>query len=382
MRRALSLLSCVLLAACATPPAAPPPAALFNDQLFGPPSERVGADEVFAVSDAMRQFIATEITGQAHRKGAQAALIEALYTKGRLQLEYDASVTRNAAEAFEARAGNCLSLVIMTAAFAKELGLPGRYQSAYLEAVWMRSENLLLRSGHINVTLGHRFVDLRTNPMLAPTTIDFLPAEEVRGLPTREIPEHTVVAMYMNNRAAEALAQDRLDDAYAWARAAIRHDPALPMAYNTLGVVYLRHGNLPQAALAFGHVLEREPRNTRALFNLAETLTRQGRSAEAGELLRRLAQLEPEPPFHYFNLGLAAMKRDDFRAARALFAKEVARADYNAEFHYWLGLAHFRLGDVDAARKHLGLAAELGATRADRERYSAKLAWLRARGGR
>jgi tetratricopeptide (TPR) repeat protein len=152
--------------------------------------------------------------------------------------------------------------------------------------------------------------------------------------------------MYMNNRAAEALAQDRLDDAYAWARAAIRHDPALPMAYNTLDVVYLRHGDLPQAALAFGHVIEREPHNTRALFNLAETLSRQGRSAEAGELLRRLAQLEPEPPFHYFNLGLAAMKRDDFETARALFAKEVARADYNAEFHYWLGLAHFRLGDV------------------------------------
>lgn len=382
MRRALSSLSCVLLAACATPPATPPPAALFNDERFGPPSERIGADEVFAVSDAMRQFIATEIAGQARRDNAQAALIEALYTKGRLKLEYDASVTRNAAEAFDARAGNCLSLVIMTAAFAKALGLPVRYQSAYLEAVWIRSENLLLRSGHINVTLGHRFVDLRTSPMLAPSTIDFLPPEQLRGLPTREIPEEAVVAMYMNNRAAEALARDRLDDAYAWARAAIRHDPALPMTYNTLGVVYLRHGNLAQAALAFGHVLEREPRNTRALFNLAETLSRQGRSAEAGELLRRLAQLEPEPPFHHFNLGLAAMKRDDFHAARALFAKEVARADYNAEFHYWLGLAHFRLGDLEAARKHLGLAAELGPTRADRERYSAKLAWLRAHGGR
>jgi len=382
MRRALSLLSCVLLAACATPPAAPPPAALFQDRLFGPPSERVGADEVFALSDAMRDFIAAEIAGQAHRKNAQAALIEALYTKGRLKLEYDASVTRNAAEAFDARAGNCLSLVIMTAAFAKALGLPVRYHSAYLEEVWTRSGNLMLRSGHINVTLGHRFVDLRTSPMLAPTTIDFVPADELRGLPTREIAEETVVAMYMNNRAAEALAQHRIDDAYAWARAAIRHDPALPMAYNTLGVVYLRHGDLPLAAQAFGHALEREPRNTRALFNLAETLDRQGRRAEAGELRRRLAQLEPEPPFHDFDLGLAAMRRSDFETARALFAREVARAAYNAEFHYWLALAHFRLGEVEAARKHLGLAAEFGTTLADRERYSAKLSWLRAHGGR
>lgn len=190
MRRALSLLWCVLLAACATPPAA-----------------ALRDDEVFAVSDAMRQFIATEIAGQAHRNDAQAALIEALYTKGPLKPEYDASVTRNAAEAFDARAGNCLSLVIMTAAFAKALWLPVRYQSADLEAVWMRSENLLLRSGHINVTLGHRFVDLRTSPMLAPATIDFLPPEELRGLPAREIPAETVgVRRCCRSRAARPAA--------------------------------------------------------------------------------------------------------------------------------------------------------------------------------
>jgi tetratricopeptide (TPR) repeat protein len=383
MRVWASLLVCTLLAACATPHVTTaPPEALFQDHLFAPPADRIGADDIFALSDSMRRYVQTEIVGQLRNKDRLSALIDALYRKGRLKLEYDAASTRNASEAFEARAGNCLSLVIMTAAFAKELGLPVQYRSAYLEEVWSRSNNFLLRSGHVNVTVGHRFADMSTNPLLSPLTIDFLPPEEISGLRTREVTEQTVIAMYMNNRAAEALVDGRFDDAYAWARAAIHENPGFVSPYNTLGVIYLRHGDLGQAALVFGHVLEHEPENTRAMSNLAEVLSRQGRVAEAASLRNKLAQLEPEPPFHYFNLGLAAMKKNEFGLARAMFAKEVARADYNPEFHFWLGLANFRLGDVELARKHLSLAMENSTTRADRDLYAAKLAWLRAHGRR
>ena len=101
---------------------------LFNDHLFRAPSERIAAGDVFAVSDAMKRFVRTEIGGPLHGGGIQQRFAEALYTKGELRLEYESVRTRNAAEAFEARTGNCLSLVIMTAALAKEIGLPVRYQ--------------------------------------------------------------------------------------------------------------------------------------------------------------------------------------------------------------------------------------------------------------
>jgi hypothetical protein len=44
-------------------------------------------------------------------------------------------------------------------------------------------------------------------------TIDFLPPEDMRGYRTHPLDEAEIVGMYMNNRAAEALVQDRLDDA-------------------------------------------------------------------------------------------------------------------------------------------------------------------------
>jgi len=382
MRNCLLVLACALLAACAGPQPvvqAPPPA-LFDDTLFAAPSERVGTDDVFAVSDEMRAYLKRpEVQARLFRRGPQQGLIDALYQASELKLRYDTGTTRNAARAFDDRAGNCLSLVIMTAAFARELGLPVRYQSAYLEETVSRSNDLVLRSGHVNITLGRRPFDARSPDQLL--TVDFLPPEGLRGLRTREIPEDMVLAMYMNNRAVEALVAGRLADAYAWAREAVRRHPQFAPALNTLGVVYLRRGALTQATKVFDRTLAMEPENKPALANLASAYTRLGRAEESLQLQRRLAQLEPEPPLANFNLGLAAMKRQDFVAARDLFAREVARSEDFSDAHYWLGLANFQLGNVDQAQRHFARALKSSASSDDRRLYSAKLDWLKS-GGR
>ena len=370
---------CILLAACAHTPVAQPPAHLFSDQLFAAPSERIRADDVFALSDEMKRYLETEMAGRLLNKGLQKGLIDALYSQNQLRLDYDAAITRNAAQAFEARSGNCLSLVIMTAAFAKALGLSVEYHSAFVEPSWSRVGGMYFLSGHVNLTLGGKWIGARaayaTGELL---TIDFLPAQELRGLRTWVIPEQTILAMYMNNRAAEALARGQLNDAYWWGRTAIGQDPAFLSAYNTLGVIYLRHGDWPQAERVLGYVLEREPANAQALSNLALALERQGRLAESGVLYRKLAQIEPYPAFHFFERGLAAMRLGDFSTARDLFAKEVDRDPYYHEFQFWLGVANLKLGNLGEARKHLGLAAENSSTRGERDLYAAKLEHIRS----
>lgn len=374
---------CMLLAACAHAPVAQLPEQLFGDHLFAAPSERISADEIFALSDAMKRYLETEMAGPLLTKGLHKGLIDALYSQNQLRLAYDAAVTRNASQAFAARSGNCLSLVIMTAAFAKALGLSVQYQSAIVEPAWSRVGGMHFLSGHVNVTLGGRSTGARTlydaGELL---TIDFLPPEALRGLRTWVISEETIVAMYMNNRAAESLARGQLSDAYWWARAAIAQDPAFRSAYNTLGVVYLRHGDWPEAERVLGHVLEREPGNPQALSNLALALEKLGRVAESGALHGRLARIEPYPAFHFFDRGLAAMRLGDFRTARDLFAREVDRDPYYHEFHYWLGAANLRLGNLGEARKHLALALENSTTRGDRDLYAAKLERMRSHGAR
>src|SRR5205823_9407557 len=81
----------------------------------------------------------------------------------------------NAAEAFEARSGNCLSLVLMTAALARELGLEVRYQRVFSEDSWSRVGDIYVGSSHVNLTLGHRSGDPRPLNGERVFTIDFMP---------------------------------------------------------------------------------------------------------------------------------------------------------------------------------------------------------------
>jgi Flp pilus assembly protein TadD len=373
------LLFAIMLGACATTPVTQRTGDLFRDDLFAAPSERIRVDSVFALSDDMKRYLSGEIASQLRAKGPQRGLIDALYDKSQLKLEYDAEITRNASQTFAARAGNCLSLVIMTAAFAKEIGLPVRYQRVFVDDTWSRSGDMYFASSHVNLTLGiGHIADRILDHDSAALTIDFLQPDSIRGRRMRVIGEGTIVAMYLNNRAAESLAHGQVNDAYWWAREAIEHDPRFLSSYNTLGVIYRNHGNLREAEQILKHVLELEPGNTEVMSNLALVFNYQGHVAESKALTRKLEELQPYPPFHFFNLGLAAMRNSDFKAAKDLFAKEVDRDAYYHEFRFWLGAAYLSLGEIDQARTQLTIAMESSTTRKEHELYAAKLDRIRS----
>src|SRR5579862_2305293 len=160
MHRWLTLLVPLLLAACAGPMRVEHSETLFDDARFMPASERISAADVFATNDAMKHYLHVEIDPQLRLKGRQQGLINALYSKGQLKLDYDPGMTRNAAQAFEARSGNCLSLVIMTAALAKELDLSVHFQNVIVDETWSRTGDVYFSIGHVNLTLGKKDTDV------------------------------------------------------------------------------------------------------------------------------------------------------------------------------------------------------------------------------
>jgi Tfp pilus assembly protein PilF len=327
----------------------------------------------------MQRYLATDIADDVRIKGPQQGLFDALYSRSQLQLEYESTMTRNAAQAYAVRAGNCLSLVIMTAAFAKEMGLTVTYNQIYADETWGRIGDIYLSIGHVNLTLGMRYSEVGPHYYQGDTlTIDFLPRAEIRGLRSRTLGEKTIVAMYMNNRAVESMAAAQLDDAYWWAREAIAQDPKFVSAYNTLGAIYLRHGDLAHAETVLRYALARAPKNTLVMSNLVSVLNALGRTAEANELRAKLAQLEPEPAFSFFHRGIMAMHTGDYGVAKEMFSKEVDRAPYYHEFHFWLAIACVGLAEYDVARTHMKLAMESSLTRSDHDLYAAKLAKINA----
>jgi tetratricopeptide (TPR) repeat protein len=368
-----------LLAGCATTvPLAPAAPEMFDDAHFSAAADPIDPADIMKLTPEMKAYLAEQIMPLARSRGVRQALTESLYNRSKLQLEYDSSTTRTAAQAFDARQGNCLSLVIMTGAFANALDLKVTFQQVATEQLWSRSGGMYFMSGHVNLLLERRHQDavgrFERDDLY---TIDFMPGEG-NELHAHAISQETVLAMFMNNRAAEAMVHGQLDDAYWRARQAIKLDPQFRSAYNTLGVIYLRHGDAAHAEQVLHYVLNGAPDNPRVLANYAEALRVLGRTGEAQAIQKRLAAIEPVPPFYWFVQGQAALHQGDFLKARELFLKEIARAPDYHEFHYALAMADFGLNRFDEARSELALAMDDAVKRTDHDLYAAKLDKLKS----
>lgn len=373
--RWLALLPALLLSACASLRPPPDPLPLLRDALFAPSREDTDPARVLALSDAMKHYADVELRARVGHRDIRRVLIEALHERGQLEIAYDATRTGNAAETFDSRSGNCLALVLMTGAFARHLGVDVSYRNVLLEPQYSRAAGLTLENGHVNLLMSQT----RHRPLWGADDliIDFLPTPETRGRRVEVLSEEAVLAMYMNNRAAERLAEGRIDDAYAWARAALLQDGRHAAAANTLGVIYLRRGALPEAEAALRYVLARDPENTAALTNLVSLLRTRGRTTEAEPYAALLRQLQPLPPFELFEQGRQALAAGDAARARLLFDRELRLQPFQHEVHFWAAQAALQLGDERQAAEHLRQAMDYSPTLAGQKLYAAKLDRLR-----
>ena len=374
-----ALLFAALLAGCAIQPAAPVVVDhLFDDAAFAPTQQHIDASTLLSLSPPMLAYLRENIVPATRWQNARAALIGALYTRSQLQLRYDAELTRTPIEAFEARAGNCLSLVLMTAAFAREMGLPLRFQSVPIDEEWSREGDLLTFVGHVNIALGGSTERLRLGAVQEDwLTVDFLPGVNLRHQRSWPIDEARVLSMYMNNKAAESLAQRRVDEAYWWAREAVLQDPSFGLALNTLGVVYLRHGQPARAETALRQALLDDADNPHPLNNLVLALTQQGRDADARVAAQRVQQLLTSTPYGHFELGQQALRRDELALARQHFEKALRQGGDHHEFHFALARVLAQQGEIAAAQRELELARQHSGTTGLKALYAGKLQRLR-----
>lgn len=378
MKNLIALVSILCLVACAGAPPLPAADDLFHDQAFAPAQVRPDPGAPLALSAAMRDYLAALPHKNPAQLNRREQLIDAL-RHGDLRLEYDATETRTAAETFDSRSGNCLALVLMTSAFARQMGLEVHYQAVIGDEPWDRADELYIAIGHVNLLVEEARDPAYASFSLAHSTvIDFLPPSDASRLVTRPIEERTVIAMFMNNRAIETLTQGQTDQAYWWAREALRQDPELSAAYVTLAVIYRKQGHAQWAGTTLDRIAARAPDDLNVMSNRVLVLRDLGRVAEADALAQRLARLDPEPPFAYFQQGMAALRAGHPELARRLFAKEIDRAPYHAEFEYWMAVSCIELRDPDHAARHLARAVEASTTRHDHDLYAAKLERLKA----
>lgn len=151
------------------------------------------------------------------------------------------------------------------------------------------------------------------------------------------------------------LAYDLVEPAAACYRNARRLAPRDRRWSYLLGYLQRLAGDPESARGSFERALELDPRNLPTLLHLAQIALEQNRVDDAESYARRALDVDPGAAAAHYVLGKAAVARRDFAAAVEAFERTLELQPTATRVHYALAQAHRRLGDREAARRHLEL---------------------------
>jgi Tfp pilus assembly protein PilF len=118
-------------------------------------------------------------------------------------------------------------------------------------------------------------------------------------------------------------------------------------------------GELAAALEALDRARRKAPNELPVQLRYAQLLSAAGRHADAEAVLRALDSTQLPAQRLYLELGLLRMREGRTEDARRFFARAVGEAPQWSAAHYHLGVAHFELGDLDAAEEELRMADRL-----------------------
>ncbi|MPY23475.1 tetratricopeptide repeat protein [Shewanella sp. YLB-07] len=292
--------------------------------------------------------------------------------------EYRDYRTRTAAQTYGDRAGNCMSLVLLTAALADVVGVDVEFQDIEVPPVWDKQGNFYLINGHVNLRLIPRTRSDRIFVSKRAIQIDFLPERAVRAYNKIRVDKQTVLAMFYNNVAAESLVLGDYDRAYGLLKLGLQQQGDYVPALNTLAVLYRYKGLEQQAEILYKLALSISDHNMNALYNYAILLGSQDRLDEWAKIHKVLELDRIANPYYYYDMAQQAYFEREYQDALLWYKRAVDKADYRHEFYFGLSRAYWATGDERLAKKNMEKALSLTRDENNKVRYQAKLHAMRS----
>ncbi|MBH1531690.1 UDP-N-acetylglucosamine-peptide N-acetylglucosaminyltransferase [Stenotrophomonas maltophilia] len=322
--------------------------------------------QVFAIPPAMRDMLRTQVINRSYsREQRLQALVEMIFDRHGLDLQYDADATLTVSEIWQQRRANCLAFTLMFVALAREAGIQARVQEVGQVVSWYQdqAQGLVYSVGHVNAGVGFagRFatVDLDRNVLY--DRRGPLPISQARAL-----------AHFYNNRGAERMASGDLVGARTFFNAALAQDNSFAATWNNLGVLENRTGDTAAARRALETALRLDGRQDAALTNASALYRKLGMVVQAQALEQRLQSVQREDPFAQYMLGAEAERAGQLDQAIRYYRQAVRLYDTAHQFHFGLARAYFLAGQLKRADRELLRAQELGGA-PQQARYQAKL---------
>ena len=174
-------------------------------------------------------------------------------------------------------------------------------------------------------------------------------------------PKRLIALEQMLDRAADAFARRRVDEAVGLYEEVIRRRPETEDAYRKLALVFWRTGRPREAVATLESALKAGVTQSEVIIKLGQYLAESGEEAKAIALLERSPGEDPDALIVLGNAYTIAGRLED---ARRVFTRVLDQNPHDAVAHENLGVVQLRSRDDAAAERSLRRAIELDPRRA------------------
>ncbi|MDP4535535.1 hypothetical protein Q3O60_04945 [Alkalimonas collagenimarina] len=284
--------------------------------------------------------------------------------------------TLKAADTLQGELGNCLSLAILTTAYANLVDVNTSYQMVYSVPIYELVDDILYVSSHVRTRISSPTQIDRTTGQFSfsRTYVDYFPTSaRSRG---QRITEPLFISMYYQNVAAELLKEDAREEAFTYLKKALEIAPDNVAALNSLAVLHRRQHDEATAEKLYHFILEHYPVNLSVVVNFREMLMLQGRNDEAEKLEQMIATIDDPNPYEWIALAQESIELNRLHRAERYLQKAEQLAPYVDEIYFQYARIDFMRGRLTSAQRNLVTAQRHARSKERRTLYNAKLGVL------
>ena len=266
------------------------------------------------------------------------------------------SATLNAEQTLQEHEGNCISLAILTHAYAQLVGLKTGFQAVSSEPVYSKQNNIVYVSGHFRTKV-YAPLNEDDNYLVPPgSIIDYFPSRGSFYSGHAELKD--LISRYYSNLAAQALALKQFDLSYSYILKANEYTPNAASLYNLAAVLHRQSGDLAGAKHIYQTAIQYGFKDTNLLHNYAVLAKQLDDHSLAEQLNSQLAMLEQDP-FELLTTAINARNNGQFYKAKQQLEDAIALAPYLSEPYVELAIISYQQGNEQSSKEWLEKAIEI-----------------------
>ncbi len=287
--------------------------------------ENIDDFDLLAINAEVIDFTDHYVSKDMTKLQRAAMLHQVLASPAFRAIEYHGPSTLTAQQAFDLRQANCLGYANLYIALSRHYGLKASYQLIEKFPEWSMTGNLVSMNVHINT-----MVPLNSDKGLV---VELGGNGFVQQGERKVISDNDALALFYNNLAITAYANEDNFQAYSLIAKAIAFSPRQALLWSNLGAVFRATEQYEAAESVLKTALRIDSGFYTALNNLSIVYHQTGQKNLYAEIAEKTQQLRIKNPYYYYYLARKSVQEKDYRLATRHLKRALRIKDDEPRFH-------------------------------------------------